>query len=258
MYLATTSFTQYLHNVQSNCNCCQANPFHRLIANSTTCPVTLSWCHIIQLVITTYCVNFPWLLQMWNIYISKMYFRPGRMAVSDWMRSIRAIRGTPLAECSAPAVNGELIGSTDITMPRTMMHLASFEVGTIRHWSTICRCDMSHHTIQWTPSHTPTHTRLLEHTPPYNKLWTLVFKKGTNDEYVHFLLSSGCQHCHGEASQQAKQLPRTLPYFWQRPLDLTYTVWETTISDNCDTQWVRLRSPSPSSMAWTMHNGQPR
>jgi len=42
----------------------------------------------------------------------------------------------------------ELIGSTDITMPRTMMKLASFVVITISHRSTLCRCDKSRYTIQ--------------------------------------------------------------------------------------------------------------
>jgi len=107
-----------------------------------------------------------------------------------------------------------------------------------------------------TPSHTPAHTRLLERTPPYNRLWAFAFKTGTVDQYFHFHLS--CGHRHGEASPQAKQLPRTPPYIWRRPLDITHTAGETTITDDCDTWWVRLQSPSPSSMARTTHNGQPR
>jgi len=63
-----------------------------------------------------------------------------------------------------------------------------------------------HDTID-TPSHTHAHTRLLERTPPYNRLWALAFKIGTNDQFFHFRLSSGGQHRHREASPQAKQLP---------------------------------------------------
>jgi len=37
--------------------------------------------------------------------ISKKHFRPGGMAPSEWTRSIRAFRDTPVAEYSAPGVN---------------------------------------------------------------------------------------------------------------------------------------------------------
>jgi len=40
----------------------------------------------------------------WSV-ISKKYFRPGRMAPSEWMRSIRAVRDTPVADYSAPGLN---------------------------------------------------------------------------------------------------------------------------------------------------------
>jgi len=90
-----------------------------------------------------------------------------------------------------------------------------------------------------TPLHTPTHTRLLKHTPPCNRLWALVFKKGTDNQHFHFRLSSG-GHPHREASPQAKQLPRTPPYFWRRPLDVTLRVRETTNTDDCDVISCRM------------------
>jgi hypothetical protein len=37
--------------------------------------------------------------------ISKKYFHPGGMAVSDWMRSVRAVRETPVADYSTPSIN---------------------------------------------------------------------------------------------------------------------------------------------------------
>jgi hypothetical protein len=37
--------------------------------------------------------------------ISKKYFRLGRMAPSEWTRSIRVVRDTPVADYSAPGVN---------------------------------------------------------------------------------------------------------------------------------------------------------
>jgi len=37
--------------------------------------------------------------------ISKKYFRPGGMAPSEWTRSVRAVRDTPVADNSAPGVN---------------------------------------------------------------------------------------------------------------------------------------------------------
>ena len=38
-------------------------------------------------------------------YISKKHLRPGGMAPSEWMRSVRADRDTPVADYSAPGVN---------------------------------------------------------------------------------------------------------------------------------------------------------
>jgi len=39
------------------------------------------------------------------LYISKKHFRPGGMAPSEWTRSVRAVRDTPVAGYSAPGVN---------------------------------------------------------------------------------------------------------------------------------------------------------
>jgi len=87
-----------------------------------------------------------------------------------------------------------------------------------------------HDTID-TPSHTPMHTRLLDHTPPYNRLWALAFNKGNKDQHFQFCFSSG-GHRHGKASPLAKRLPRIPPWFWWRLLDVTRTVRETTITDD--------------------------
>jgi len=85
-------------------------------------------------------------------------------------------------------------------------------------------------------SHKSAHIRLLECTPPYNRLSALAFKKGTNDQYFHFRLSSGGQHRHGEWSPQAKQLRLNPPCFWQRLLNVSRRVQETTRTDDCDTK----------------------
>jgi len=37
--------------------------------------------------------------------ISKRHFRPSGMATSEWTRSVRAVRDTPVADYSAPGVN---------------------------------------------------------------------------------------------------------------------------------------------------------
>jgi len=37
--------------------------------------------------------------------ISKKHFRPGGMAPSEWTRSVRAVRDTPVADYSAPGIN---------------------------------------------------------------------------------------------------------------------------------------------------------
>jgi hypothetical protein len=38
-------------------------------------------------------------------HISKKHFRPGGMAPSEWTRSVRAVRDTPVADYSTPGVN---------------------------------------------------------------------------------------------------------------------------------------------------------
>jgi len=38
-------------------------------------------------------------------HISKKHFRPGGMAPSEWTRSVRAVRDTPVADYSAPGIN---------------------------------------------------------------------------------------------------------------------------------------------------------
>ena len=42
---------------------------------------------------------------MATTHISKKHFRPGGMAPSEWTRSVRAVRDTPVADYSAPGVN---------------------------------------------------------------------------------------------------------------------------------------------------------
>jgi len=41
----------------------------------------------------------------YRLYISKNHFHPGGVAMSDWTRSVRAIRDTPIADYSAPGAN---------------------------------------------------------------------------------------------------------------------------------------------------------
>jgi len=38
-------------------------------------------------------------------HISKKHFRPGGMAPSEWTRSVRAVRDTPVADYPAPGAN---------------------------------------------------------------------------------------------------------------------------------------------------------
>jgi hypothetical protein len=40
-----------------------------------------------------------------HISISKKYFRPGGMALSEWTRSVRAVRDTPVADYSGVVAN---------------------------------------------------------------------------------------------------------------------------------------------------------
>ena len=44
-------------------------------------------------------------MQVSELLISKKHFRPGGMALSEWTRSVRAVRDTPVADYSTPGVN---------------------------------------------------------------------------------------------------------------------------------------------------------
>jgi hypothetical protein len=46
-----------------------------------------------------------WRRQLGEHSISNKFLRPGGMAASEWTRSVRAVRDTPVAEYSAPGVN---------------------------------------------------------------------------------------------------------------------------------------------------------
>jgi len=114
-----------------------------------------------------------------------------------------------------------------------------------------------HDTID-TPSHTPAHTRLLEHTPPYNRLWALVFKREPT-------INTSIFACRVEVNIVTEKRLHKLSNYpaprrisdggcWTSPVQSE----KTTITEDCDTRWVRLWSPSPSLMARTTHNGLPR
>jgi len=53
------------------------------------------------------------LVDILHAYISKKHFRPGRLAASEWTRSVKAVRDTPVAVYSAPA-----------SIPRIALHIA--------------------------------------------------------------------------------------------------------------------------------------
>jgi len=50
-------------------------------------------------------VAHTWLLNTGPNGISKKHFRPGGMAPSEWTRSVRAVRDTPVADYSVPGAN---------------------------------------------------------------------------------------------------------------------------------------------------------
>jgi hypothetical protein len=102
--------------------------------------------------------------------------------------------------------------------------------------------DVSLHDTIDTRLHTPAPTRQFDHAPPYTRFWALANKNGTNYQYFHFRLSSGGQHCQGEASPQAKQLPHIQLCFWWWLLNVSRTVWETTIHDDCYIRSCRMSS----------------
>ena len=54
--------------------------------------------------LTTECGMLNWNDNYYK-YISKEYFRPGGMAPSEWMRSVRAVRDTSVADYPTPGVN---------------------------------------------------------------------------------------------------------------------------------------------------------
>jgi hypothetical protein len=44
-------------------------------------------------------------LRYGSINIAKKYFRPGGMAPSEWTRSVRAVRDTPVVDYTAPGLD---------------------------------------------------------------------------------------------------------------------------------------------------------
>jgi hypothetical protein len=96
-----------------------------------------------------------------------------------------------------------------------------------------------HDTID-TPSHKPTQTRLLDyssthhHTTGYEPL-CLIGDPTINTSIfvfqveVNIIMEKGLH--------KLSNYPAFPPCFWRRLLDVTHTVWETTITDNCDTKY---------------------
>jgi len=84
-----------------------------------------------------------------------------------------------------------------------------------------------------TPSLTPTHTRLLEHTPRCTRFRALECKRKPSWP-LPLCVSTGGQCHHGEVLPHAQQSPCMSPCFWQRLLNVSSRVQETTISDDCD------------------------
>jgi len=102
------------------------------------------------------------------------------------------------------------------------------------------------------------HTWLLKHTPLFIRIGALAFEKWMDNQYFHFHFLIGGQYRQSDGSPQAKQLPHIPLCFWQRLLDSTRTVWETTMTDDSDTRFVWPPSATANSMALTIHNGRPR
>jgi len=92
-----------------------------LLPNSLTASLSTSFhssshCRLVSIFIPTACDNPPFLTECFPdslndsscfpcYIISKKHLRPGGMAPSEWMRSVRAVRDTPVADYSAPGVN---------------------------------------------------------------------------------------------------------------------------------------------------------
>jgi len=81
--LARSCGKGYWHsNEKSEINFCQSPCWLKVF------PYCALWCHVDL-----------------NEVISKQHFHPGRMAPSEWTRSVRAVRDTPVADYSVPCVN---------------------------------------------------------------------------------------------------------------------------------------------------------
>jgi len=52
-----------------------------------------------------YYLSMSFSIYTYTVNISKKHFRPGGMAASEWTRSVRAVRDTPVADYSSPGVN---------------------------------------------------------------------------------------------------------------------------------------------------------
>jgi len=113
------------------------------------------------LIVTVYDIFQNWsCVYLWfeQPYITKhlwceVHFNECRFEMSYWLEnSSHSLLWKFYLHCRMEN-NGsavELIGSTDINVPRTMMSVASCGVRTISHRLTLCRCDMSRFTLPQT------------------------------------------------------------------------------------------------------------
>ena len=83
-------------------------------------------------------------------HISKKHFRPGGMAPSEWTRSVRAVRDTPVADYSTPGVNAARV-ALHIALRSLFHRFFSLcrDPNLNKHSGVVANCDHTSECIHW-------------------------------------------------------------------------------------------------------------
>jgi hypothetical protein len=85
-----------------------------------------------------------------SIDISKKHFCRGGMAPSEWMRSVRAVRETPVADYSMPGVNATRV-TLHIALRSLFLRFFSLcrSPNLIKHSGVVVNCDHTSECVHW-------------------------------------------------------------------------------------------------------------
>jgi len=85
-----------------------------------------------------------------QLCISKKHFRPGGMAPSEWTRSVRAVRDTPVADYSTPGVNATRVALHIALRPLFRRFFSLCRSPNLnKHSGVVANCDHTSECVHW-------------------------------------------------------------------------------------------------------------